>query len=204
MDGKYTNNLQAALLFEGEANICPSIHLNQFRGTMLEKNLPLNIGQENETFALFIGPDELYISVTYYNEPAEHGVFAFTLQSGLSNMLCEDAPARVQRHRSHVLVGIWHGALGTATDDPKIAEMFDQIGMPRPGHSLDMFNLRVDVLSEVCRHLIEFQPASAVHWTQSNLMIAGDKALTVFDQERPGLLTVHPIMFGVEKVPGFD
>lgn len=204
MEGKYTNKLQAALLFDTEANISRAMHLQEFRMAMLEKNIGLKVAQQDETFALFVGQDELYVSVAYYNHPADHGVFGQTLQSGVTNMLCKDAANVVQRHRSHVLVEIWHGALGTVTDDPQIAGFLDKIDMPRPGHSLGSFNKRVDVLIEVCRHIMTVQPASAIHWTQSNLMFAGDAAPALLVPEHPGLLTVHPILFSVEKVPGFE
>ena len=204
MAGKYTNNLQAAMLFEDGGVICPSVHLNPFRMAMLEQGLPLTVAQENESFALFLGPDELHISVTFHANPADHSVFANTLRSGLTNMLVDDAPGRVQRHRSHVLIEIWHGVLGVATDNAEIAGLFDKIGMARPGHSLDQFNRGCEVLIEVCRHLMAVQPASVIHWTQSNMLIGGEKAEALFAQERPGMLTVHPIMFGAEAVRGHD
>ncbi len=203
MTGKYTNNLQAAILFDGAANICPGMHLNNFRMEMLQLEIPLNIVQESETFALMIGPNDLQITVTYNDHPANHAVFANTLKSGLTNLMMKDASDRVQRHSSHVLIEIQHGVLGGMTDNPEISSFFKEVGLPQPGHTLPAFNLRIDVLAAAIRHIIKAHPASAVHWTQSNMLVAGEKIEKLLADDRPGLLTVHPIIFGTKAMPGF-
>ena len=88
--------------------------------------------------------------------------------------------------------------------DPEAAGFLSQIGMPRPGATQREFSMRVDILGEVCRHLLKVQPASVVHWTQSNMLIAGEKFLAFLDQKHPSMLTVHPKLFGAQPIPGFD
>lgn len=203
MGGKFTNNLQAAILYDGGGEIHPSIHLNPFRIAMLAKEIPLNIVQESRNFVLMMGPGELQILVTYHDRPADPAPFQGTLGSAITGLLMNDAHERVHRHTAHVLVEIHHGVLGGATDNAKIAGFFEQIGMKRPGASLREFNMRVEILGEICRHLLKVQPASAVHWTQSNMLIAGEKFVSFIDQSNPGMLTVHPKLFGADPVPGF-
>ena len=203
MTGKYTNKLQAAILFEGGRPICPPLHLKAFMEDMAARDIPLRMPQENQAFALMIGPGDLYISVAYNNGPAQEAVFANTLRSAFTKRLMPDAAERVRRHTSHVLVEIWHGALGGVSDDEKIGNMLGELGM-RPGHSLGEFNFRVHVLGEVIRHILQVQPASAVHWTQSNMLLAGDKIEAFLGQEHPSLLTVHPILVAGPPVEGFD
>ncbi len=202
MTGNYTNNLQAAILFDGKPNICPSIHLNNFRMELLELDIPLKIVQESRTFALMVGPNDLQISVTYNDNPANHAVFGNTLKSGLTNLMMKDASERVQRHSSHVLVEIQHGVLGGATDNLEISSFLKEVGLPQPGHTLSAFNLRIDMLATAIRHIIKVHPASAIHWTQSNMLVAGEKIEQLLEDDRPGLLTVHPIIFGTKAIPG--
>lgn len=202
MTGKYTNNLQAAILYEGGGEICPPVHLNPFRMAMLNKQIPLAIVQEGRNFVFMRGPRDLEISVTYNPHPAEVAVFQPTLGSAITNMLLPDGKERVRRHTAHVLVEIHHGVLGGVSDDPKIAGFLSQIGM-QPGASLGEFNMRVDILGEICRHLLKVQPASVIHWTQSNMLIAGEKFTSFLDQPHPSMLTVHPKLFGAPVVPGF-
>jgi hypothetical protein len=101
-----------------------------------------------------------------------------------------------------VLAEIQQGVFGGIDGDPKISKMFDEIGFPRPGHSLSAFNKRVDLLGEVCRWLQKEKPASVIHWTQSNMLLPAEKMDAFFGQQNPGMLTVHPILLAGEPVPG--
>jgi len=204
MTGRYTNNIQAAILYEGGDEIYPSLHLNAFRKAMLERQLPLNVVQEDRHFVLMRGPGEFQILVTYFPRPADVAVFAPTLGSAATTLLMPDARERVRRHTAHVLVEVHHGVLGGVTDNPDIAGLFSQIGMQRPGATLREFNMRIEILGEVCRYLLKVQPARAIHWTQSNMLIAGEQFTAFLDQPQPSMLTVHPKLFAGEPVPGFN
>ena len=204
MTGKYTNNLQAAILYEGGGEICPPVHLNAFRMEMLNRQIPLNIVQEARNFVFMRGPGELQIMVTYFPRPADAALFEPTLGSAVTTLLMKDARERGGRHTTHVLIEIHHGVLAGAFDNPEAAGFLSQIGKPRPGATLREFSMRVDILGEVCRHLLKVQPASVVHWTQSNMLIAGEKFLAFLDQKHPSMLTVHPKLFGAQPIPGFD
>ncbi len=204
MNGKYTNSLQAAILYDGKADVWPSMDLNNFRMAMLERGIPLKITQEAATFAFMMGPEEIQLTVTYYDKPADHAVFAQTLKSAATRLIVPDAIQRVLRHQSHVLVEIQQGVFGGVDGDPQISKMFDDIGFPRPGHSLAAFNKRVDLLGEVCRWLQKEKPASVIHWTQSNTLLPAAKMDAFLDRQNPGMLTVHPILVAGETVPGYD
>ncbi|MDH4985749.1 hypothetical protein QEZ47_09385 [Aminobacter anthyllidis] len=204
MTGRYTNNIQAAILYEGGDEIHPSMHLNAFRMAMLNNQLPLNVVQEDRNFVLMAGPGEFRILVTYFARPADVAVFAPTLGSAVTTLLMPDARERVRRHTAHVLVEVHHGVMGGVTDKPEIAGFFNQIGMQRPGATLREFNMRVEILGEVCRHLLKVQPASVIHWTQSNMLIAGEQFTAFLNQPQPSMLTVHPKLFAGEPVPGFS
>ena len=152
MTGKYTNNLQAAILYEGGGEICPPVHLNAFRMEMLNRQIPLNIVQEARNFVFMRGPGELQIMVTYFPRPADAALFEPTLGSAVTTLLMKDARERVGRHTTHVLIEIHHGVLAGAFDNPEAAGFLSQIGMPRPGTTQREFSMRVDILGEVCRH----------------------------------------------------
>lgn len=204
MTGRYTNNIQAAILYEGGDEIHPSLHLNAFRMEMLNKQLPLKVVQEDRNFVLIAGPGEFRILVTYFARAADVAVFAPTLGSAVTTLLMPDARERVRRHTAHVLVEVHHGVMGGVTDKPEIAGFFNQIGMQRPGATLREFNMRVEILGEVCRHLLKVQPASVIHWTQSNMLIAGEQFTAFLNQQQPSMLTVHPKLFAGKPVPGFS
>jgi hypothetical protein len=59
MPGNFRNNLQAAILYDGHANVSPSMDLNDFRMAMLNKGIPLQIVQEDMNFVLMFGPHDL-------------------------------------------------------------------------------------------------------------------------------------------------
>lgn len=202
--GKYTNVLQAAILYDDKANIWPSRDINNFRMAMLQRGIPLNITQESPTFAFMMGAYELQITVTYYDKPADHAVFGQALLSPSMKILAPDAEKRVQRHRSHVLVEIQQGVLGGVTNDPRISKMFADIGFKPAGGSLDEFNMRVDILAEICRYLQKEKSASLIHWTQSNTLIPGEKLDAFLQLPNPGMLTVHPYLFAAEEMPGYE
>ncbi len=203
MAGKFTNQLQAAILFDGVEPVCPSLALNPLRMEMLEKNIPLSITQESEDFVLLMGPDDLFITVGFHSNPAELSVFEATLRSSFVNIAMSDARERVTRHRSHVIVEVRHGVLPDMSDDPKYSGFLEEIGMPKPGHSLAAFRLRCDVMAAICRHIIAHQPASAVHWVPSNLLVAGEHFTSFSEPDHPGMLTVHASLYGHDTIPGY-
>ena len=130
-------------------------------------------------------------------------MFGPVLASPYTQMLFPDARECVQRHRSHVLIEVQQGVFGAVEDKPDIAAMFQKIGFPRAGRDLGSFNRRVDILAEACRFLHKQNPASAVHWTQSNMLVGSEKLDDFLQQTGPGLLTIHPMMFGSAKTAGF-
>lgn len=204
MSGNYANRLQAAILYDGRSNICPGLHLNTFRMAMLNNDIPLKIVQESRDFVLMMGPKDLQITVTYHDNPADHAVFQQVLGSPVTELLFPGAAECVSRHQSHVLVEVQHGVLGGVTDNPEIKSFFETIGMPRPGNSLEDFNSRVDILAQICASLQKEVAASAIHWTQSNTLVSPDKMDMLLDQSNPRFVTVHPYLYGAERIPGFD
>ncbi len=201
--GKYTNNLQACILFDDAMALPPARSLQPFIEKMSSLGMPFEIMQETPDSVFMMGPGELQVMATFRPVPAELAVFAGTVQSAVTSMLTPDVIERVSRHRSHLLVELHHGVLGGVADDPAIREMLSMHGM-LPGASLGEFNMRVDVLGEVCRAFVEAKQASLVHWTQSNMLLSPDKFIGMFDSGSPGMLTIHPKIFGGDPWPGYD
>jgi hypothetical protein len=94
--------------------------------------------------------------------------------------------------------------LGSVVEGAGMAALMDRVGMKRPGASLGEFSLRIDILGEICRQLLKVQPASLVHWTQSNMLIAGELFTALLDRKHPSMLTVHPKLFSGPPLPGFE
>lgn len=203
MSGNFRNNLQAAILFDGHADILPSMGLNQFRMAMLSKGIPWRILHENRDSVVLAGPDDLQLTCSYLDKPADHAVFSQVLASPFTRIMFPNAQDVVQRHGSHMLIEVQQGVFGGVEDEPRFAALFQEINFPRAGRDLGSFNRRVDILAQACLSLGRETPASAVHWTQSNTLVPGEKLDPFLEQTGPGLLTIHPFMFGGAAIPGY-
>ena len=203
MPGNFRNNLQVAMLYAGHADVVPSLDLEDFRRAMFENGIPLQVTQENPTGVLMMGAHDLQLTCSYHDKPADRAVFSRVLKSPVTHILCPNAQELVDNHRSYVLIEVQQGVFGGVEDDPEIAGFFNKIGFPRAGRDLGSFNRRVDVLAAASRSLHRKKPATALHWTQSNTLVSGDKLDPILTMTDPGLLTIHPMMFGSADMPGY-
>lgn len=188
MNGLYTNELYAIVLFEGNPLINPAEALATFRLEMEKRGLPTTSPHQTLDFVLILGPDELFITVTSIGKPLEADILAPTLNSLFTKMICADGSQHVQGHSSHVLVEVRNG---------------HSPGMPL-GHSLNEFKLRADVMGEICCHLAALPGARAVYWPISNELVPAEKFDTICDYQHPNMLMVHPRFYFAESVPGYE
>lgn len=113
MIGKYTNQMQVALLLEGNVTSSPLPGLIKQLQTVFNRlGIPLTCPGMSSTYVQMFGPNDLQVTIEFMAGPADHGVFAGTLGSPISTMLVPDAADRIRRHKSHLLVYVQHGVFG--------------------------------------------------------------------------------------------
>lgn len=202
MIGKYTNQMQTALLLEGNFTSSPLPGLIKQLQTVFNRlGIPLTCPGMSSTYVQMFGPNDLQVTIEFMAGPADHGVFAGTLGSPISTMLVPDATDRIRRHKSHLLVYVQHGVFGGVMGEKGISSLFNELGMHQPGHSLAEFLERIKILSIACETICAEMPASLIHWTQSNMVFSSTNFTTVVE-EPIGPLTVHPCLYGPEPPRG--
>ena len=203
----YPNRVQACLLFDRPMRDA-SFRLVNGRVTRIEgmrSGTQFNIPEANPGlfYRLFAGTEELMLTFEYIDRPADPDVFRGALSSSFTGLLTPDIRDRIARSASHILIEVSHGVMGGVEDKPEIAAMFEAIGRPRSGATQAQFDRRLQVLALMARIAIEHAMPLAVHWTQSDMLVAGE----LFDGlaasgDIPGPLHIHPYLFGPRPAPG--
>lgn len=194
---QYPNRIQACLVFDERIDALEAIVRDFAKIEEMKTGTTFNVPESNPgLFYRLYGGDELMLTFEYIEGPANPDAFRGPLSSTVTGMLCPDIRERLSRSKSHILVEASHGALGGVEEDPKIAAMFEQIGRRRSGASQSEFERRLDVLALMSRIVTDHAMPSAVHWTQSDQLIAGENFDGFAAAEAPGPLHIHPYLFG--------
>lgn len=203
----YPNRLQACLLFDRRIGHLETIMRDFMRIEGIRSGAQFNIPETNpgRFYRLFGGAEELMVTFEYLDRPAAAEVFGPALSSPVTGILTPDIRERIARSESHILLEVSHGVLGGVEESPGIAALFESISQPRPGGTRAQFERRLQLLALMARIATEHVMPLAVHWTQSDLLIAGD----LFDDlaasgEMPGPLHVHPLLFAPCAASGED
>lgn len=195
MEGRYRNNFQAAILFDGRTPLSIDRAAQRIRLFCEMIGLPTRLGVHSETQAMILGPGEFQLHVEWIDAPAKREVFAPALGSFFNSMLAEDATQRIDRHGSHVLVSVQHGVLGGVADNAELQGFLDKIGMFKRGHSLEDFRLRVRAMMTAVKAFAEQDVPSLVHLTQSDILFTSDKLGLFCEDEEALTPTVHPLLY---------
>jgi hypothetical protein len=194
----HPNRLQAALLFDRPVRELDDIVRDFARIEAMKTGANFNIPESNpgRFHRLFNGAEELMLTFEYCDGPASFDAFRGALSSPFVGLACPDIRSRVTRAHSHILLEVSHGVMAGAEEDPKIAAMFAQLGMPKAGATQAQFERRLAVLALMTRVVSDHAMPSAVHWTQSDLLIAGDQCDSFAAMEPPSPLHIHPLLYG--------
>ncbi|HEX2764724.1 MAG TPA: hypothetical protein VHM92_12890 [Allosphingosinicella sp.] len=195
----FPNDIQAALLFDRPVNAIEGIVRDFMRVEEARTGATFNVpeGKPGIFYRLF-GGDELSVTLEYVDRPANIELFQKTLASAVTGIVCPDIRERVVKSRSHILLNVSHGVLGSSEQVDRLMEL---IGRPKEGHSLPQFARRLDVCALIGRIACDHAPVQAVHWTQSNQLIPGEKFEDIAALKAPGPLHVHPYLFGSASGP---
>lgn len=200
----YPNRLQAALLFDRPLDNLEAIMRTFARIEGMKSGASFNVSEANpgRFYRLFNGAEELMLTFEYVNGACDAQVFRGALSSAYTGIVTPDIRQRLARTQSHILLEVSHGVLGGVDEDPKIAAMFAQIGRPREGATQAQFERRLAVLSLMTRIASEDAMPLAVHWTQSDQLMAGEACDRLAAMPAPGPLHIHPFLFGPQSAPG--
>ena len=169
----YPNEIQAALLFDRPFRELEAVVRSFQRLEQMQGREPFHVPEaKSGAFCRLFGQDDLMITLEYLAQPANTDLFQQPLASTITSVLCPDVRQRLMSNRSHVLVTVAHGVLGSS---PEVAQMLAGIGRQMEGHSLPQFRRRLDACATVARLVCDEAMPQVVHWTQSNLLIAGEK-----------------------------
>jgi hypothetical protein len=194
----YPNRLQAALLFDRPVRELEDIVRDFARIEGMKSGANFNIPESNpgRFYRLFNGAEELMLTFEYLDGPANADAFRGALSSAFVGLATPDIRSRIARAQSHILLEVSHGVMAGVEDDPKIAAMFAQLGMPKAGATQAQFHRRLAVLALMTRITSDHAMPSAVHWTQSDLLIGGEQCDSFAAIEPPSPLHIHPFLYG--------
>lgn len=201
---QFPNEVQACILFDRRVSTLEKMVRTflQVEEARTGSRFTISEAKPGVFYRLF-GGGELMITLEYMDKPADMAAFQQPLSSAITGLLCPDIRKRLTKNRTHILVNVSHGVLGSVAQNPKIAEMMRTLGMPQEGHSLPQFKRRLDVLAMLARIVGDTETAQAVHWTQSNQLFAGEQFESFAKGEAPSQLHVHPYLFG-DRAAGKD
>lgn len=201
----YPNRLQACLLFDRPIRASEAVVRDFLRIEGMRSGAQFTISDTRpaQFYRLYSGAEDLMVTLEYCDRPADPEVFRPALSSRFTGLLTPDIRDRIARSASHIILEVSHGVTGGIEDQPEIAAMLANIGHARSGATQGQFERRLQVLALMARIAIEHAMPLAVHWTQSDMLVAGE----LFDEfaaagEMPGPLHIHPFLFGPRPAPG--
>ncbi len=197
---QFLNEVQSALLFDSRLSSLEHMVAIFLKTEAERTGATFNVPERKPGifYRLYSGAQRLMITLEYLDQPANIAVFQQALGSAFTSMACPDIRQRLAGHRSHILINVSHGVFGSVAKDPKIAAMFDAIGL-KEGQSLPQFKARLDVLTILTRIVHQVAPARIVHWTPCNNLLSGEAFATLAGAGLPGPLYIHPFLFGTQK-----
>jgi hypothetical protein len=193
----YPRETQSALLFDQ-----PFQHLEEVANKVVavlsnRYETPFRISETNPGhFYRIFGGNEVMITLEYMPDRANMALLELPLKSPITTLLCPDVPARIDAHQTCVLISVMHGVSGNS---PEIAAMLEQVHHPTAGATLAHFQQRLELSELVIMIAQESQPASAIHWMQSDQLFDAKTFETLGGGPAPNHLHVHPFLMDSGK-----
>jgi hypothetical protein len=192
---RYPDRLQATLLFDGRMEDIASMARDFVRIETMRSGATFAIAETDPGLAyrLLDAEGRLAVTLEHRRRPPELGAIERALSSACVGILTPDIRARIAGAHTQIVIEASHEA---ADEDGESAEA-------EAGASLPQFERRLAVLALIARICIERAMPLAVHWSQSDLLLSGEK----FDAlaapgPLPGPLHVHPLLFGPPSSDG--
>ena len=194
----YPNRIQAALLFDRSIRDLEEIVRDFARIEGMKSGANFNVSEANpgRFYRLFNGAEELMLTFEYLEGPCNPEVFRAALSSAYTGIVTPDIRDRLTRTQSHILLEVSHGVLGGVDASPEFAGLFAAIGRPPEGATQKQFERRLGTLALMTRIASDHTMPLAVHWTQSDQLMAGEACDALAALDGIGPLYVHPFLYG--------
>ncbi len=189
----YPNHLTCVLLFDRRLSGLGDVVRDFVRIASMRSDAAFQVTDtDDDRFYRLADPaDSLSVRADYIDRPANAQVLQSALASAYTAIVTPDIRNRVVACESHVMFSVGHDPAGEDPDPPA------------PVATQTLFEQRLANLALISRIMIDHAMPVAVHWGQSDTLISG----AVFDDwaargEMPGVLHIHPHLFGPDAEPG--
>lgn len=210
---KYPNRLQVALLFDEPFDGLDAVARDFARVIEMKTGAIFNVPeQKSGVFVRLFGGarstagGEMMLTFEVLPGPGATETYEGALGSSITGILCPTMPQRVARASCHILLEVSHGAMSAVEDDTEKATMVGEVGADQGWTTQAAFHARLETLALMTRVTCDHIMPSAIHWTQSNLLIDPETfeqmAGPAASMSLPCPLTIHPILFGEPEEPG--
>ena len=195
---QFLNQVQAAVLFDRSAmklaDVAQAFVQSEEKSTGARYNL---VESNPGLFYRLFGTNELMVTIEYLDKPAARPAFDQALGSAITKILFPTIQERLDRHRSHVIINVSHGAL---PDSAQLQSLLAALGPAgaglQKGATFREFKQRLETCALLCRLAQRQGTASVVHWTQSNTLLSTEAFEQVGTEPAPSMLHIHPYLFG--------
>lgn len=175
----YPDRIQAALLFDRPMRALEAVMRDFCRIEEMRSGTRFTLADQDPGvfYRLVDAGRELTVTLEYADRPCDPRVFAAALASPYIEFVTPDIRARIARTYGRVL--------------------FEVTQARGAGASRSGFEQRLAVLRLVTQIAVDAVMPLAVHWTQSGILIAGERFEDIAaGGEAPGPLHIHPQLFG--------
>lgn len=188
MDVHVNDEINCALLFD---QFYPPVDVAAVLA-LLDQAFPdagfsLQLGGQEEKFFLLEGQGPLFILVSQNRRPLPSAGFRQALHSPYQQMLSPRIDQAVAEHGSNISITVSHKLPSADLVNPE----FKVSAQPAP-----LVERKIQICQRLVDHLAAPLEATAIHWGQSNLILAPDMFAGFVAQSRfPSPLHLHPQLF---------
>lgn len=184
--------LQSALLYNSKKPFDLDALVKQFLANEAEIGDSYNMVADTKpgVFYRLFSTKNVMVTVEYVDRPAHAPSFEAALGSPFTQIVTPDARQRIAAHRSHILIGVHHGAVPPTGE---IGDLLKKTGVALPGSSLAAFQQRRSICWSLSFIANLMAPASLIHWTISDQLLKGETFAKI-EPEPPTLLDIHPLL----------
>jgi hypothetical protein len=191
---KHPTDIQSALLFDTRFTNLDTFVQKAEAVLSAKTGLPFNyIEAKPGVFYRIYGGGDLMITLEYVDGRANTALFEPALSSPITTILCPDIRARIDAHKSMILINVSHGTFGGSAE---IQRLLNQLEFADPYATYQHFVQRLEACELLTLIAQETTQACAIHWTQSDQLLDSKTFEVLSAGTTPKPLHVHPFLFG--------
>lgn len=159
-------------------------------------------GAKTDVVYRLAGDNGVTVTAEFVDGQAQLPLFEPALTLPFTRVATPDARERVARHRSHVIVGVYHGAIAPTGET---GALLAKLGGPQlRGATLREYQLRLALCGRLAKWAQVLAPLSAslVHWTLTDHLMTGEAFAALAAERAPSPLHVHPLPYRAGEADG--